>query len=83
MTPLYVRIYAYHDNRSFAQLSIFDGKIHIQETVPSLFLFHPDISNGYEDIKLMVKDSLEIINSDLYSFLEMRIITFFQDRVWG
>lgn len=44
-------MYAYHDNRSFAQLSIFDGKIHIQETAPSLFLLHPDISNGYEDIK--------------------------------
>lgn len=31
----------------------------------------------------MVKDSLEIINSDLYSFLEMRIITFFQESCLG
>lgn len=48
MTPLYVRI---SRQQIIAQLSIFDGKIHIQETMPSLFLFHPDISNGYEDIK--------------------------------
>lgn len=31
----------------------------------------------------MVKDSLEIINSDLYSFLEMSIITFFQESCLG
>lgn len=56
----------------------------------SLFSFHPDISNGYGDIrfqsfKVMIKDNLEITNrpSDLYSFLEMRIITFFQESCLG
>lgn len=75
-------MYAYHDNRSFAQLSIFDGKIHIQETVPSLFLFHLERLWRYK-VSVMVKDSLEIINSDLYSFLEMSIITFFQESCLG
>lgn len=34
-------------------------------------------------VSVMVKDSLEIINSDLYSFLEMSIITFFQESCLG
>lgn len=79
MTPLYVRI---SRQQIIAQLSIFDGKIHIQETVPSLFLFHLERLWRYK-VSVMVKDSLEIINSDLYSFLEMRIITFFQESCLG
>lgn len=34
-------------------------------------------------VSVMVKESLEIINSDLYSFLEMLIITFFQESCLG
>lgn len=63
----------------------------IQETVPLKSIFVPSRylqrlwRYKVSKFQSMVKDSLEITNrpSDLYSFLEMRIITFFQESCLG